>query len=426
MPRIILLALIIYSLVLAGIATRQGGFLGLAIPVMIYLALSLFYEPETPRLEVSRALSHDRANPGQPVTISLTLTNQGEQLEEVLIEDIIPPGLMILEGTANLLTVFQPGQTVTLTYTVAGPRGLYRFSTVQATARETLALFEKKVAFDTPAQLFVLPEIVKVRQVAIRPRRVGVYNGLVPARQGGPGIEFFGVREYQPGDPMRWVNARASARYDQTLFINEFEQERMVDIGLILDARQQSDVRIGSETLFEYTIQAAATLTETFLGSGNRVGLLIYGRSLDWTLPGYGKIQQERILRALARAEQGEGRIFENFEYLPTRLFPAHSQLVLMSPLLRQDPEMLIKLRATGYQLLIISPDPISFEQQKFAMNNNAALAVQIARIERALILRQLTHAGIQVVDWPVDLPFHQVAHIALSRLAIYQGRTLF
>jgi uncharacterized protein (DUF58 family) len=421
--KILLLGLIIYILILAGIATRQGGFLSLAIPLMIYLAISLLYEPEPPRLKVTRILSNDRVNPNQPVTISLTITNEGERLEEIYLEDTIPVALRVIDGSSTLLTTFQPGQSMTLTYAVAGQRGLYRFSAVRTTVRDPVGLFEKEAIFEAPAQLFVLPEIVKVRQIAIRPRRIGVYSGLIPARQGGSGIEFFGVREYQLGDPLRWVNARASARYDQKLFINEFEQERMADIGLILDARQQSDVRLGQQSLFEYSIQAAATLTETFLGSGNRVGLFIYGRSLDWTFPGYGKVQLERILRALARAEQGDGRIFENFEYLPTRLFPPRSQLVLISPLLRPDPEMLIKLRARGYQLLVISPDPISFEEQKFGIGHAARLATQIARLERNLILRQLSHAGIQVINWPVETPFHQIAHGALSRLPLHQVR---
>jgi uncharacterized protein (DUF58 family) len=233
-------------------------------------------------------------------------------------------------------------------------------------------------------------------------------------------VEFFGVREYQPGDPTRWLNGRATARHPEALFVNEFEQERVADIGLILDARRQSDVEARGGALFEYAVQATAALADALLQRGNRVGLLMYGRSLDWTLPGYGKLQRERILRALARAETGDLPVFERLDYLPTRLFPARSQLVLISPLHAHDLAMLGSLRARGYQLLVISPDPVSFERQGLADSPAAALATRIALLERALVLRSCAQAGVPIVDWQVDRPFQQVAEAALSRAPLW------
>ena len=267
-----------------------------------------------------------------------------------------------------------------------------------------------------PGQIFVVPEVIRLRRVEIRPRRTQVYAGQIPARQGGAGVEFYGVREYQPGDPTRWINARATARNPQNLFVNQFEQERVADVGIILDARRQSDVRTHDGALFEYAIQAAGALADTFLHRGNRVGLLMYGRSLDWTLPGYGKVQRERILRALARAETGDLPVLERLDYLPTRLFPARSQIVLISPLLPHDLEMLASLRARGYQLLVISPDPIGFEQRDLSEQPETATATRLAQIERALLLQRCRRTGITVIDWPTELPFQQVAEAALSR----------
>ncbi len=423
----VLLSLIIYGLVIAGLGTRNGGFLVLAIPVMVYLAAGLFYEPEAPQLKIDRHLSADRVVPGQVITVTLTITNDGPSLEEVHLVDNIPPALEVREGNHTLMTGLTGGQTVQIEYSVLGKRGLYRFLGLDVTIRDYLGLSKKQFTLSTPDQFLVLPEIVKVKKVAIRPPHAGIYAGLIPARQGGPGIEFFGVREYRAGDPLRRVNERASARHQHALFVNEFEQERVVDVGLILDARRQSDARQwrhakwGWETLFEYGVQATATLTDTFLDGGNRVGLFIYGRSLDWTFPSYGKVQRERIIRALARAKQGDGKIFERLDHLPTRLFPVQSQLVLISPLLADDWDMLIRLRARGYRLLIISPDPVAFERKGMADSDSVNLATLIAHVERELLLTKLREAEIQVVDWPVEVPFHQVAQVALSRLPFYR-----
>jgi uncharacterized protein (DUF58 family) len=252
--------------------------------------------------------------------------------------------------------------------------------------------------------------------VAIRPLRTRGTAGPVPARQGGAGIDFFGVREYQMGDPRRWINWRASARHPRALFTNEFEQERIADVGLILDARRRTDVVAGEDALFEYGIRATASLAERFLSDGNRVGLLVYGRALDWTFPGYGKVQRERILRALARAQTGDSQVFDKLDYLPTRFFPARSQLVLFSPRCMDDLRMLVRLRARGYQLLVIRPDPVSMELDVLGNMPGSDLAARIVRVERTLLQRKLQQAGIHVVDWRLDRPFDQVIHASLSR----------
>ena len=230
-------------------------------------------------------------------------------------------------------------------------------------------------------------------------------------------MEFFGVREYQLGDPRRWINWRVSARHPRALFTNEFEQERIADVGLILDARLRSDVRVRGDSLFEHAVRATASLAEAFLGDGNRVGLLVYGRFLNWTFPGYGKVQRERILQALARAQTGDSQIFDNLDYLPTRFFPAQSQLVLVSPLCRDDPPLLIRLRARGYQILVIRPDPVAFEVRALGPQPEVELAARIVGVERALLFRKLQQAGIQVVDWQVDQPFDRVVHASLGRV---------
>ncbi len=162
-------------------------------------------------------------------------------------------------------------------------------------------------------------------------------------------------------------------------------------------------------------VYAEASLAETFLSDGNRVGLLIYGTSLEWTFPGYGQVQHEYILRALAGAETGASEVFDSLDYIPTRCFPARSQIVLVSPLCPNDLPVLVRLRARGYQLLVISPDPVTFEARTLAPQQNVALATRIARLERTLLLRRLRQAGIPVIDWQVHTPLDQAVLTSLG-----------
>lgn len=416
MDRLLWVGGLAYVLVLLGLATMSGPLLALAIPLIIYLMGALAYGPGELHLTAARSLSSDRVSTGSPVVIELSVTNEGPGLEQVLVEDVVPRQLEVIEGDVSLLTSLAPGETATLTYSVRGGRGDRELGPVRVRASDALGLFSREVMVPTPERLVVLPEVMRLRRVAIRPRRTGAYAGPVPARQGGSGVEFFGVREYQVGDPLRWINWRMSARHVPALFTNEFEQERTTDVGLILDARRRTDIQGRNVALFEHSLRATASLAAAFLSDGNRVGLLVYGGFLDWTFPGYGRVQRERILRALAAAETGESRVFESLDFIPTRYFPAKSQLVLISPLCGDDLPPLVRLRARGYEVMVISPDPIAFEARTLEADPAVSLALRIARLERGLLVRQLQRAGIRTVDWQVDTPFDVAVHARLSR----------
>jgi uncharacterized protein (DUF58 family) len=424
MGRLLLLGGLIYGLFFVGLATLSGGLLALALPLAVYLAAALLYAPEPPRLRIVRELSSERIMPGAAVEVKLSLRNEGRQLEEVLVEDILPQALDCTDGEVSKVVVLPPDQAVELTYSVKGPRGRYEFKHTRVTAGDHLGVFRRQVTLASPGAFIVLPEVLRMRQVAIRPLRTRASTGLIPARLGGPGIEFFGVREYQSGDSLRWINWRVTARQPRRIFTNEFEQERIADVGLILDARLRSDVRWQGASLFEHSVRATAALAEVFLHDANRVALLVYGSGLNWVFPGYGHVQRERIMQALARAQTGESEVFESLEYLPTRLFPARSQIVLVSPLADDDLPMLVRLRAHGYELLVISPDPVAFENCASILQDGAlpaqpdvALAGRIARLERAVMLRRLRQTGAQIVDWRVDQPFDRAVLASLGRV---------
>jgi hypothetical protein len=133
-------------------------------------------------------------------------------------------------------------------------------------------------------------------------------------------------------------------------------------------------------------------------------------------LPDYGKIQRERIMHALARAEVGVSSVFAGLEHLSPRMFPPESQIVLVSPLVSEDLDILIQLRGRGYQVMVVSPDPIKFELGILPKLERVETAARVVRMERDLFLRRLGRAGVQVVGWDVSLPFDQAVGPLLAR----------
>jgi uncharacterized protein (DUF58 family) len=400
------------GLILVGLAMFKSEALALALPLAVYWLAGLAAGRDPPQLKVDRQLSAARAVSGGHVTVRLTLTNLGQRLEQVEIEDRLPPGVEVTSGEPRrLLAALARGGAVELTYTIRCRHGLYEFDAVSVIVSDYLSLAPRTVTLSAPTELAVRPEVVRLSPLGLRPRHTGVYAGLIATRQGGTGLTFFGVREYQAGDDLRHINWHASARHAQALFSNEFQQERATDVGVILDVRWRSQALAGTDDFFEQSVMAAASLAQSFLLDGNRVGVMLYGRSLiDWTFPGYGRPQRERILQALMRARLGAQHAFDRLEYLPTRFFIPGSQIVYVSPLLKEDMPVLVQLRARGYAVLVVSADPVAFEARQLGEEVAAVkLAARIGRLERNLLLEQLQQAGVRVLDWDVAAPFEQV-----------------
>jgi uncharacterized protein (DUF58 family) len=412
--RIFILGLLAYLIILVGVATRNGLMLVLVLPIAVYLLMGLLAGPQKILLEVRRSLSGERTLPGEPVVMTLSVRNIGPALEEVLIEDPLPPAFNVINGSPRCLLPLASGETHTWTYTVAGGRGYYPLLMIRAVANDSLGIVVRETYVPTDGHLFILPHVTRLRRLTIRPRMTRVYSGLIPAREGGSGVEFFGIRGYEPGDSLRSINWRSAARHPEELYTKQFEQERVADIGLMLDARLRTNV-IGERSILDHSVLATAALADTLLAAGNRVGLLVYGKYVYWTMPDYGKLQREKILLALARAEIGQSQAFSDL-IIPRRLFPAYSQMVLISPVCSDDVAVIVRLRSAGFQVIVVSPDPIAFELEGLPRNKSMTLAARIMRLERAVILHRLQRAGVQVVNWDVSQPFEQVANATLTR----------
>ncbi len=415
MTRPFLIGILIVFLLIIGLVMLDPLWLELTLPLAVYLLAGFILSPEQINLVIERRLSLERAAPGQPITVTLRITNQGGILRQVALRDSLPDFAEVIDGSITRLLDLRKGETIEWQYTWVGRRGYHRFQGVEVIASDPLGLISIRQFIPTGGQVLVLPILTRVRRIVIRPRVTRVYAGNIPARQGGAGIDFFGVSEYQPGSPMRAINWQASARHPQALFINEYEQERVADVGIILDARLRANDLGENCSVFEHSVLAAASLSDAFLIAGNRVGLLIYGMYINWTNPGYGKRQRESILHALARATPGESQVFSGI-YIPHRLFPPKSQIVFVSPLLPDDIEPLIRLRAADYPLIVVSPNAIRYEASLLPNASHIRQAERILSLQRYVGLQKLRQAGVQVVDWDITRPFDQAVESVLSR----------
>ena len=120
----------------------------------------------------------------------------------------------------------------------------------------------------------------------------------------GSGMEFHGVREYQPGDELRHVHWRTTARTG-TLSVAEYAQGASHDTVIALDLNRTAYARLGAgaEDALEAAVTLAVSLCDFLLRQGHAVRLLTPGDADDPAPPAAGSAQMPRILEVLVRAE---------------------------------------------------------------------------------------------------------------------------
>jgi uncharacterized protein (DUF58 family) len=150
-----------------------------------------------------------------------------------------------------------------------------------------------------------LPELIALRlraQRLARPaaRVSGIHVATQASRFRGRGVDYAESRIYQPGDDIRQMDWRVTARSDKP-HTKLFEEEREQSVLLIVD--ENPSLRFGTRVRFKsvQAARAAALIAWTAARNGDRIGALGFGGGIDAEVkPGGGARGALHVLRALA------------------------------------------------------------------------------------------------------------------------------
>ncbi|HTX74007.1 MAG TPA: DUF58 domain-containing protein [Rectinemataceae bacterium] len=407
LPRVAALAAALL-MVTAGLATAQSSWFVAALPLAAWACLGFFVELPAPGLEARRILSSSFAPADSTVEVRLVVLNRGRRIDRLVLRDEPPPALEVASGSPVWEGSLESGACAEFGYRLVVRRGLFDFDELQARIEEPFAAIVRAEKLPCPARLVVPPRSRATAGPLLAAHAVRPFGGQSRARRPGGGTDFSGTRDYSPGDPLRSVSWRAEALWD-SLVVNVFEEDRALDVGLILDARAEAYDRT---RLFEAAVSAAATLADGLLAGGNRVAFLSYGSIVEWTPPGAGREHRVALRVAAARAALGDHAAFDRFDNLPIRLFPPRSAVLLVSPLLRGDLLALRSVKALGYGLTVLQPQARSPEADR---DDAARLAGRMLALEADILVARLRSARIEVIPWDVETSLSR--SIGLARL---------
>lgn len=117
----------------------------------------------------------------------------------------------------------------------------------------------------------------------------------------GNGVDLAALREYQPGDDVRYIDWNVTARMD-TPYVREYNEDREITAWFLLDLSPSVDFgtvdtdRLKRTVLIDFVTTLARLLTRR----GNRVGVVFYGSRVEHTIPARGgRVQVLRLIQDL-------------------------------------------------------------------------------------------------------------------------------
>jgi len=192
------------------------------------------------------------------------------------------------------------GEWETGYYAIPPQRGDYRFGRLNVRCRTRLGLLVRQQRFEPEPAVRVYPNVLDLRKYELLGRRDQLAQmGLRQLRLRGTALEFESLREYVPGDELRRVDWKATARKG-VMMVKEYELERSQQVMLALDLGRTMASRLGDLTKIDHAINACVLLSHVASYSDDRVGLLAFADEVVGYLPpGKGKHQTARLTEFL-------------------------------------------------------------------------------------------------------------------------------
>jgi uncharacterized protein (DUF58 family) len=378
---------------LAALATGLPELVAVAAPFAFVVALGLLLV-RPPQLDARTTLERDRALDGEEVVASVALdVRVGAERIELLVE--LPHEVKPVEDNPRVVHLAD-GELRELELTLRCTRwGAFGIGRLYLRATDVFGLFRHELALDRRVPLKVYPREEAIR-LLVQPAQTQVFAGNHVARLRGEGIEFADLRPFVPGDRVRHVNWRASARRAE-LWVNEYHPERNTDVVVFLDSF--AEARRGDRSTLDPALRAAASITARYLGQKDRVGFVSFGGLLNWLLPSTGVRQLYRIVEAMLDTEIVQTYAWRDVQVIPHRTLPPHALVIALTPLLDdRSARALLDIRGRGFDLVVVEVSPLPYLPAP--RGELETLANRLWRLRREAVRGRFEHAGVPVAVW--------------------------
>jgi uncharacterized protein (DUF58 family) len=413
-PRLEGHAAVVALALVASLALRRPELAALAAPFALVLALGLRAGASEPRVEAVLTLADERVVEGEPLSAELHVW-AGTSVDRLEARLVPPEGVELVEGAAGLAVRLRAGESRTYPLRIRCRRwGRYDLGRLELVARDPLRVVVWRERLSDTTRLKAYPRAETLRRI-LPPRETQAFTGSEVARAKAEGIEYADLREYVPGDRLREINWRASARR-RTFVVNERHPERNTDVVLFVDSFE--DVRKGERSTLDHAVRATAGLAARYLERRDRVGLVGFGGVLRWLQPAMGETQRYRIVETVLETDVEPTYTWRNVNVIPARILPPKALVLAVSPLVDERfVSTVADLRARRFDVAVVEVDPVPLVDP--GRRESEQLAYRLWLLEREALRARLARLGVAVARWGDDVPLEA----ALEGVRTYRRR---
>jgi uncharacterized protein (DUF58 family) len=270
---------------------------------IIAWAIDLARLPQPERLVVER--SWDGAvSLSNNTQVTLEVRNQSRSYVSCQLIDDVPRSMINTPPTLEINA--RANDSGSATYTVRPlERGDVTLGAVYLRYQSGSHFAERWARAELKQTVRVFPDLEDAKRQNIylsRARQIELERRLI--RQRGVGREFESLREYQQGDEFRNICWTATARRGKHV-TKLFQVERSQAVWIVMDAGRLLRARVGELSKLDLSVNAALSLAQIALYSGDRTGLLVYGRNIQQRVGlGRGLSHMRAIMESLASVHE--------------------------------------------------------------------------------------------------------------------------
>jgi uncharacterized protein (DUF58 family) len=190
-------------------------------------------------------------------------------------------------------------------------RGRYELSSLGVATTDAFGLFRTRATWLAGETVLVYPRYFSFGELPLPMGRRYQPGGIPLASEVGDSLEFVGIREYRPGDPLRKIHWRSWARRGEPV-VKEYQEEYFSRIALVLDTFLPRRPRPRERERFEAAISVLASVTDHFSRSEEVVDILAAGPDLYEVSTGRSLGYLDNVLDVLACLEPSSAPPFES------------------------------------------------------------------------------------------------------------------
>ncbi len=251
---------------------------------------------------------------------------------DVVLEDFLSCAYAQERQKFVMLDLLMPNSTSKLTYNCLCPqRGRYDIGPLVAYFFDPLGLFYFIQTYPVYSEVYVYPRTFNIRKFPALNKGTSPWLGVETSRVSGDDDEFYGVREYKRGDPLKKIHWMVSARKNQ-LIVKEFQRQSFFRATILFNLEKEDNLGEGKESVAEYTIKIVASIAKYLINLGVSVEMISHAGEVVHIPFNKGADHLEEILKFLTIAK-AESRItlLELFATFQRNILEDSSLIVVMT-----------------------------------------------------------------------------------------------